>query len=68
MRERNRLLNDYFPYRSAIVLADIRRLVPSGIQSVAAPEADNRLFNLQGQQVQHPTKGIYIKNGKKVIQ
>ena len=68
MRERNRLLNDYFPYRSAIVLADIRRLVPSGIQSVAAPEADNRLFNLQGQQVQHPTKGLYIKNGKKVIQ
>ena len=68
MRERNRLLNDYFPYRSAIVLADIRRLVPSGIQSVAAPEADNRLFNLQGQEVQHPTKGIYIKNGKKVIQ
>ena len=68
MRERNRLLNDYFPYRSAIVLADIRRLVPSGIQSVAAPEADNRLFNLQGQQVQHPAKGLYIKNGKKVIQ
>ena len=67
MRERNRLLNDYFPYRSAIVLADIRRLVPSGIQSVAAPEADNRLFNLQGQQVQHPSTGIYIRDGKKVI-
>ena len=67
MRERNRLLNDYFPYRSAIVLADIRRIAPSGIQPVAAPEADNRLFNLQGQQVQHPSPGIYIRDGKKVI-
>ena len=75
MAERNRLLNEYFPYRSAFVLADIQRLVPSGIQPVAAPEADNRLFNLQGQQVQHPSTGlrnrlstgIYIRDGKKVI-
>ena len=24
-------------------------------------------FNLNGQRVEHPAKGIYIKNGKKVI-
>ena len=67
MTERNRLIYDYFPYRSAIVLADIRARVPSGIHPVAAPEPDNRFFNLQGQQVQHPSRGIYIRNGKKMV-
>ena len=28
---------------------------------------DNRLYNLQGIQVTHPKKGIYIYNGKKII-
>ena len=67
MAERNRLLHDYFPYRSANVLADIRALVPAGIHPVVATEPDNRLFNLQGQQVQHPAKGIYIRDGKKIV-
>ena len=67
MVERNRLLNEYFPYRSAIVLADIRARVPSGIRPIVAPEPDDRFFNLQGQQVQHPSKGIYIRNGKKIV-
>mgnify|MGYP002525956207 FL=1 len=72
MKERNRLLNDYFPYRSTIVLADIRRLVPSSIYPVTSPDSslpspDSKLYNLQGQEVQHPSPGIYIRNGKKVI-
>ena len=72
MKERNRLLNDYFPYRSSIVLADIRRLVPSGIYPVTSPDSslpspESKLYNLQGQQVQHPSPGIYIRDGKKVI-
>ena len=67
MKERNRLLNEYFPYRSAIVLADIRRLVPSGIYPVSVPDPNGNLYNLQGQQVQHPSPGIYIRDGKKVI-
>lgn len=67
MKERNRLLNEYFPYRSAIVLADIRRLVPSGIYPVSVPDPNGKLYNLQGQQVQHPSPGIYICDGKKVI-
>jgi hypothetical protein len=25
------------------------------------------IYNLQGQRVEHPTRGIYIKNGKKYI-
>jgi hypothetical protein len=25
------------------------------------------IYNLQGQRVEHPTQGIYIKNGKKYI-
>ncbi|MGM9716746.1 MAG: C10 family peptidase [Prevotella sp.] len=29
--------------------------------------ADERVFNLQGQQVKKPVKGIYIKNNKKVV-
>jgi len=67
MAERNRLLKEYFPYRSAIVLADIQARVPAGINSIDFPEPDNRFFNLQGQQVQHPAKGIYIRNGQKIV-
>ena len=29
--------------------------------------ADGRIYNLQGQQVTAPVKGLYIKNNKKVI-
>ena len=28
---------------------------------------DDRYYNLKGQQVENPTKGLYIKNGKKVV-
>ena len=38
--------------------------VPSVI--VGKP-TDDRYYNLNGQQVEHPHKGIYIRNGKKVI-
>lgn len=30
-------------------------------------QAPDVYYNLQGQRVEHPTKGLYIKNGKKVI-
>ena len=29
--------------------------------------SDDRYYNLSGQQVETPTKGVYVKNGKKVI-
>lgn len=40
---------------------------PSGITAVKDLKEEGRYFNLQGQPVAHPTKGIYIHNGKKVI-
>ena len=40
----------------------------SGIsQTIAETVFDNRYYDLQGRQVLNPRKGIYIKNGKKVI-
>lgn len=41
----------------------------TGIQSLQSDERslDRAVYNLRGQRVEHPTKGIYIINGKKVI-
>ena len=40
----------------------------TGINAVKSEEVkDNSLFNLSGQRVSQPTKGLYIVNGKKVI-
>lgn len=40
----------------------------TGINNVKVETpCDNRYYNLNGQQVEQPTKGLYIKNGKKVI-
>ena len=37
----------------------------AGISGTA--NADGRIYNLQGQQVTAPVKGLYIKNNKKVV-
>ena len=40
----------------------------TAIQSVVrASEPDNAIYNLSGQRVVNPRKGIYIKNGKKFV-
>ena len=41
----------------------------TGIQNLQSDEQslDGAIYNLRGQRVEHPTKGIYIINGKKVI-
>ena len=72
--ERNRLLKEYFPYRSGIVLDQILSYVgidddePTNIVTDNYHQVvDDRYYNLNGQVVDCPTKGIYIKNGKKVI-
>lgn len=74
MKERNRLLNNYFPYRSAKVLKDIQTFIEektgiTGIKDipVAHEHADNAYYNISGQRVANPSKGIYICNGKKVL-
>lgn len=43
--------------------------IPTGIDNVAPAEkpVDNNWYTLQGVRVQHPGKGIYIHNGKKII-
>ena len=40
----------------------------SGVQTVkTAVKADDKVYNLNGQQVTTPSKGLYIMNGKKVL-
>lgn len=41
----------------------------SGIDGLSAPQIveDNHYYNLQGIRVDHPTRGIYIRNGRKVV-
>lgn len=40
----------------------------TSVQSVAASlQQAGQLFDLQGRQVQQPTKGLYIQNGKKIV-
>lgn len=42
---------------------------PTGIHAIQylKTEADGAIYNLQGQRVQNPRKGIYIQNGKKYV-
>lgn len=39
----------------------------TGINAVAAPTSDNAFYNLSGQRVSQPRKGLYILNGKKIF-
>ncbi len=39
----------------------------STIGEVSSVSTDDRYFNLQGVEIAHPTKGIFIHNGKKIV-
>lgn len=39
----------------------------TGINSVESESYEKGIFNLRGQRVENPTKGLYIINGKKVV-
>ena len=42
--------------------------VPQGIaDAVNNPPTDDRYYDMQGRLVTHPTKGLYIVNGRKVL-
>lgn len=41
--------------------------ISTGINSIETMPMDGRIFNLQGQEVKNPVRGIYIVNGKKVL-
>lgn len=40
---------------------------PSSIGTIVATRTDGSVYNLQGQRVERPAKGLYIVNGKKVV-
>ena len=74
MTERNRLVNEYFPARTKRVLDQIVSFVDIddseyiNALSQTYKQNDRRrsaFYNLQGQRVDQPTRGIYIRNGKK---
>lgn len=49
---------------------DFLSFIEEGAMSINAIEngqSTNEVFDLQGRQIKNPTKGLYIKNGKKVI-
>lgn len=39
----------------------------AGIEGISADKKDGKIYNLQGQEVAVPAKGIYIMNGKKFL-
>ena len=73
MTERNRLLSQYFPKRTATVLSQITKYVKpyagtDGIETVNGESLRaHSYYNLQGQPVANPNKGLYIHHGKKVL-
>ena len=73
MAERSRLLNEYFPVRTSNVLSQVTKYVKpyagtDGIETVRGESLKvHGYYNLQGQPVAKPTKGLYIRNGRKII-
>jgi hypothetical protein len=73
MAERNRLLTGYFPTRTAKVLSQITKYLPASIVNGISVTLNNgnmkndMIYNLQGQPVAKPTKGLYIHHGKKIV-
>ena len=54
--------------REAIEAAELALQNATGINGVAAfSKGDGTIFNLSGQRVSKPGKGIYIVNGRKVL-
>ena len=68
MAERQRLQTKYFPERSRRVLNQIYEFLgadPSGVTEIPSNHTDDHYYNLNGQVVTNPTRGIYIYKGKK---
>lgn len=62
---RQRLFVAYFPLTVAV------GVVPTGIEEVQNTkykvQSTDAVYDLQGRRIDHPTRGIYIINGKKVL-
>ena len=50
-----------------IVFEDFETTTIEYAETNIASKEDNKYYNLSGQCVENPTKGIYIKNGKKIV-
>ena len=61
----------YFDFGDMLSEADAARVAIAFDEATVINDvrtcSDNRYYNLSGQQVETPTKGVYVKNGKKVI-
>lgn len=60
----------YDIYKTTDVWKDfkLRRIVDDGIEDITTGKQSSNAFNdLQGRKVKRPTKGLYIKDGKKVL-
>lgn len=70
-KERKRLKYQYFPVRTNRVLNQVRSYVPepsTGIRGVRAEIlSDDRYYDLRGRRTAHPRKGVYIRQGKKMM-
>lgn len=49
------------------VTVDFLNGVPSSINNIENKDVDNNYYDLAGRKVAKPTKGIYVKNNKKVV-
>ncbi len=70
MAERNRLINNYFPVRSKRVLQSIIDFVGEDdaiAYTTHEQIEDDKFYNLWGQKVEHPARGVFIKNGRKYV-
>ncbi|MBQ7420240.1 MAG: glycoside hydrolase family 5 protein [Prevotella sp.] len=48
-------------------VAFVKTPTVTGIQNTVVTKGDGAIYNLQGQRVKNPTKGIFIQDGKKFI-
>lgn len=55
------------PGRIELVFTDDTSTGINEIETEVQESGDNSYYNLQGMRVEHPTKGIYIHKGKKII-
>jgi hypothetical protein len=55
---------DYFT--NTFLLSDVSGIA-TGIDSIGSDASDGDWYTTQGQKVATPTRGVYIRNGKKVV-
>jgi len=65
----SKLLQATQPSTMTDVTFSVYSVVPTGISGVVADNdtAEGKIYNLNGQRISRPAKGVYIQNGKKYI-